>query len=67
MDHLNLFNAYKNKSNNHEDELTRSFLILLKNIPLLQVMFFEMVRKEMSQYNIDSISSGDVANCALRR
>jgi hypothetical protein len=33
MDHLNIFNAYK-KSYNHEDELTRSFL------PLVKILFF---------------------------
>lgn len=61
MDHLNIFNSYKNKSNNHEDELTRSFLILIKNIPMVQVMFFEMVRKEMKDISIDSIASGDLS------
>ena len=61
MDHLNIFNSYKNKSNNHEDELTRSFLILLKNIPIVQVMFFEMVRNELPEYKIESISSGDLS------
>lgn len=60
MDHLNVFNPYKNKSNNHEDELTRSFLILLKNIPIVQVMFFEMVRNDLPKCKIDSIASGDL-------
>ncbi|RJE47918.1 hypothetical protein A7K50_01355 [Dehalobacter sp. MCB1] len=60
MDHLNVFNPYKNKSNNHEDELTRSFLILLKNIPIVQVMFFEMVRNELPECKIDSIANGDL-------
>ncbi|NMA85018.1 MAG: hypothetical protein GX962_14280 [Epulopiscium sp.] len=61
MDHLNLFNAYKNKSNNHEDELTRSFLILLKNIPVVQMLFFEMVRKEMEDIDIESIVTGELS------
>ncbi|MEO2075905.1 MAG: hypothetical protein ABGX20_11085 [Bacillus sp. (in: firmicutes)] len=60
MDHLNLFNAYKNKSNYHEDELTRSFLILLKNIPMVQIMFFEMIRKEMVDCNLHSITAGEL-------
>ncbi len=47
MNHLNIFNPYKNKANYHEDELTRSFLILFKNIPLVQAAFIEMVREEM--------------------
>lgn len=61
MDHLNIFNAYKNKSNNHEDELTRSFLILLKNIPIVQMLFFEMVRNEMPNIELESITTGDLA------
>lgn len=61
MDHLNLFNAYKNKSNNHEDELTRSFLILLKNIPVIQIQFFEMIRNEMEGVDIESIVTGDLS------
>ena len=61
MDHLNLFNSYKNKSNNHEDELTRSFLILIKNIPVVQMLFFEMVRREMANIDIESIVTGGLA------
>ncbi len=61
MNHLNIFNAYKNKSNNHEDELTRSFLILVKNIPMVQVMFFEIIRKEMPEESISSIAGGDLS------
>lgn len=61
MNHLNLFNAYKNKSNNHEDELTRSFLILLKNIPVVQMLFFEMIRNEMLGIGIQSIATGELA------
>lgn len=49
MNHINIFNPYRNKNNNHEDELTRNFLILLKNIPLVQAMFFEMIRKEINE------------------
>lgn len=49
MDHLNIFNPFKSKSTCHEDELTRTFLILLKNMPLAQACFIEMVREEMLQ------------------
>ena len=31
MDHLNIFNPYENKPLNHEDQLTRALLILVKN------------------------------------
>jgi hypothetical protein len=47
MDHLNVFNAYKEKSMYHEDELTRTFLILVKNIPIVQKMFLDMIMEEL--------------------
>ena len=51
MNHLNIFNPFKNKSNYHEDELTRAFLILIKNVSVVQICFIEMVREEMSRQN----------------
>lgn len=60
MDHLNIFNAYKNKANHHEDELTRSFLILVKNVPIVSVMFFEMVKRHLNHSGIDSIANGEL-------
>ncbi|MTM73170.1 hypothetical protein GMA96_12520, partial [Turicibacter sanguinis] len=60
MNHLNLFNPYRNKLNSHEDELTRNFLILVKNIPLIQVIFFELIKNEMKEINVDSIIDGDL-------
>lgn len=56
MNHLNIFNPYKNKPHHHEDELTRSFLILLKNIPVVQMMFFEMVQQEMNDTEVAEIT-----------
>lgn len=56
MNHLNIFHPYKNKPHHHEDELTRSFLILLKNIPVVQMMFFEMVQQEMKDTEAESIT-----------
>lgn len=47
MDHLNIFNPFKSKANYHEDELTRVFLILLKNVNIVQAFFIEMIREEM--------------------
>lgn len=55
MNHLNVFNPYKNKANYHEDELTRSFLILFKNIPLVQAAFIEMVREEMLSQKCEQV------------
>ena len=60
MNHLNLFNPYRNKLNSHEDELTRNFLILVKNIPLIQVIFFVLIKNEMKEINVDSIIDGDL-------
>ena len=65
MDHLNIFNAYKNKANHHEDELTRTFLTLVKNIPAVQTLFFEKIRQELCHVPLDepmpSIALGDFA------
>jgi hypothetical protein len=55
MNHLNIFNPFKNKPNYHEDELTRAFLILIKNIPLVQAVFIEMVRSEMINQKCEQI------------
>lgn len=61
MNHLNLFNPYENKANSHEDELTRNFLILVKNIPSVQILFFEMVRQEMVDVGMESIATGNLS------
>lgn len=55
-----MFNAYKSKSNAHEDELTRSFLILIKNIPMLQMIFFDMIKNEMREDDLSSIICDDL-------
>lgn len=55
MNHLNIFNPFKNKANYHEDELTRVFLTILKNIPLVQACFIEMIRDEMIRKNCKQI------------
>ena len=47
MDHLNLFAPFESKDDSHEDVLTRNFLILVKNIPLVQVGFFELIRETL--------------------
>jgi hypothetical protein len=55
MNYLNIFNPFKNKANNHEDELTRAFLILLKNIPLVQTCFIQMIREVMIEKGCEQI------------
>ena len=57
MNHLNLFKLFESKDPHHEDVLTRNFLILLKNIPLVQVGFFELIRDTVSSKGIQIESS----------
>lgn len=57
MNHLNLFNNFESKSLHHEDVLTRNFLLLLKNIPLVQIGFFELIRNTVSPRGINIESS----------
>ena len=60
MDHLNLFNYFESRKPQHEDVLTRNFLLLLKNIPLVQVGFFEGIRDAMAkkQVPLESAAQG---------
>lgn len=55
INHLNVFNPFRNKTNYHEDELTRAFLIVLKNIPIAQSAFIDMIREEMARMGCDLI------------
>lgn len=61
MNHINIFSPYRQNKNTHENELTRSFLILLKNIPLVQAVFFEIIRKNLmlSEDEIESFILDD--------
>lgn len=62
MNRLNIFNYYRNLEANHENILTRNFLILIKNIPLVETMFFTMVEKEMSNFiDLPSFAIGDLS------
>lgn len=60
MQRLNIFNQYDSKENYHEDVLTRNLLILLKNIPIVQCSFLDMVREEMKVDYIPSCINGDI-------
>jgi hypothetical protein len=46
MNHLNYFVPYENRSPNHEDQLTRAFLVVLRLVPLVQVAFLDLIREE---------------------
>ncbi len=62
MNRLNIFNYYRNLEASHENILTRNFLILIKNIPLVETMFFTMVEKEMSNFiDLPSFAIGDLS------
>ena len=47
MEKLNFFNPFKDKDITHEDVLTRNFLLLLKNIPAVQIAFFELIKQKL--------------------
>lgn len=47
MNHMNLFNNSDDLKLDHEDVLTRSFLILLDTIPLYKFKFFELINSKM--------------------
>jgi len=49
---LNVFFPYRSKDEQHEDELTRGFLILVKNIPLVSAVIIDMIRDFMVENNI---------------
>lgn len=66
MDRLNVFNPYKDKNDEHEDVLTRNFLILVKNIPSVQIAFFELVRAAMNTVEIESLALGEIEITEVR-
>jgi len=45
--HLNVFIPYESKPLNHEDQLTRAFLILIRSIKLVEASFLELVASAM--------------------
>jgi len=55
MDHLNIFNPYENKPLNHEDQLTRALLILVKSSKSVELSFTDMIIDEMKRVGCKSI------------
>lgn len=55
MDHLNIFNPYENKPLNHEDQLTRALLILVKNSKPVELTFTDMIIEQMVKAGCKSI------------
>lgn len=60
MERLNIFNPYE-KDMSHEDVLSRNFLILVKNIPSVQMAFLELIRNKMPQIGLESIALGQLS------
>lgn len=60
MNHLNIFNSFSNKPDSHEDALTRSFLLLLKHIPLVQAGFMELIGKNVPTAKLGSFLLDDL-------
>src|SRR5688572_16919839 len=44
MNHLNYFFPYDRKNNDHEDQLTRAFLVLVRHVSLAEALFIDLVR-----------------------
>lgn len=48
MDRINFFNPFIHKTVEHEDSLTRAFLVLLRYEPLAQSLFLDLVRERLA-------------------
>ncbi len=66
MDRLNIFNPYTRKNLWHEDVLTRNFLILVNNVPSVQIAFFEMIRGKLKTMELESIAQGKLSVSEVR-
>lgn len=53
MDHLNIFIPYKDKPLHHEDQLTRAFLILVRTVKLVEVMFLDLIIEQMRTNQVE--------------
>jgi hypothetical protein len=45
VNHLNYFEPYESKKPEHEDQLTRAFLVVMRFVPLVQAAFMDLVRE----------------------
>lgn len=53
--HLNIFHPYLSKPLNHEDQLTRALLILIRSSKLIETAFLKLVRDAMHDLNIKEL------------
>jgi len=54
-EHLNIFFPYKNKPLNHEDQLTRAFLILVRSIKIIEATFLDLLATGMKRSGIEIV------------
>lgn len=47
--HLNYFEPFESKTPNHEDQLTRAFMVVLRMVPMAHAMFLDLVRAEQER------------------
>ena len=61
MSRLNYFEPFQSKSQGHEDQLTRAYLVILRYSPAALLMFYELISKDfdtlpsMSEIQLDDI------------
>lgn len=53
MDRMNCFNPYVDKPKEHEDRLTRSFLVVLQYSPMVQSTFINLIRDEQLELVVE--------------
>lgn len=53
--HLNVFHSYQNKPLNHEDQLTRAFLILVRSSKLVEDLFLDLIITRMRDKGISNL------------
>ena len=49
MSHLNYCYPYQSRPPEHEDQLTRAFLVLLRLVPLAQAAFLDLIRAKQKE------------------
>lgn len=62
MDRLNFFNPFIHRDLEHEDRLTRAFLVLLRYEPLAQSLFLDLVRSDLIRHGLSVPSLGQIRN-----
>jgi len=53
--HLNVFIPYERKPLDHEDQLTRAFLILVRCVKVVEAVFLELLKTRMAEKGIQTL------------